>query len=72
MTRRIITPHIMAIVWGLAPALSGCSHAPLSDTKAVAGGTRDEVPRDGNGEPMLNAIRPMPASALAVARPTAS
>lgn len=66
MTPRIIT----LLILGLAPAvLPACSHAPLSDIKAVAGGTRDEVPRDGNGEPMLGAIRPVPASAMLATRP---
>lgn len=62
-----MTYRVLAV---LAVALLGaCAQSPLYGTKAVAGGTRDEVPRDGNGEPILSAVRPVPASALAVRRP---
>ncbi len=47
----------------LAAATAGCAQSPLYDTGRVPGGTRDEVPRDGNGEPMLSAARPPPPAA---------
>ena len=62
-----MTPRFLVLA---AVALLGaCAQSPLYDTRAVAGGTRDEVPRDGNGEPMLGSVRPVPAGSLAVVAP---
>lgn len=63
----------MLLAVGLSgPAmLTACASSPLYDIRAVAGGTPDEIPRDGNGEPMLGAVRPIPVSALPVAKPVA-
>jgi len=55
----------------VAAALGACAQSPLYATKAVPGGTRDEVPRDGNGEPMLGATRPVPVGSLALVQPRA-
>nr|WP_295660840.1 hypothetical protein [Polymorphobacter sp.] len=66
-----MTPRFLASALALAAAavLGACAQSPLYDGKAVAGGTHDEVPRDGNGEPMLGAVRPIPAGSLALAQP---
>lgn len=66
MTPRFLVP---ALALALAAWLGACAQSPLYGTKAVAGGTRDEVPRDGNGEPMLGATRPVPASSLVLSQP---
>lgn len=50
-------PRPLLIALTIAVLTSGCAQSPLYDTARVAGGTRDEVPRDGNGEPMLSAVR---------------
>jgi hypothetical protein len=62
-----MTPRFLVLA--AAALLGSCAQSPLYDTQAVAGGTRDEVPRDGNGEPMLGAIRPIPAGSLAIVAP---
>lgn len=66
-----MTPRFLRSALALAcvAALGACAQSPLYGTKAVAGGTRDEVPRDGNGEPILGAIRPIPAGSLALTQP---
>lgn len=51
-------PHAAVLLVLCLAALCGCAQSPLYETSRVAGGTRDEVPRDGNGEPILSAIRP--------------
>ncbi len=65
MTPRFLT----ALALTAAAIVGGCAQSPLYGTKAVAGGTRDEVPRDGNGEPMLGSVRPVPAGSLALSQP---
>ncbi|MBV8970805.1 MAG: hypothetical protein JO290_00780, partial [Sphingomonadaceae bacterium] len=45
--------------------VAACTRSPLTDPKIVLrGATRGDVPRDANGEPMLNRIKPVPPSAL--------
>lgn len=66
MTPRLLRP---ALAFLAMAALGACAQSPLYDTRAIAGGTRDEVPRDGNGEPMLGAVRPIPAGSLALTQP---
>jgi hypothetical protein len=47
----------------LLPLLAACQASPLYvGTRAV--GTGGEVPRDGNGNPIWDAIRPVPGTAL--------
>ena len=59
-----MTPRFLVLA---AVALLGaCAQSPLYDTRSVAGATRDAVPRDGNGEPVLGAVRPIPVGTLAV------
>ena len=51
-------PRAAVLIALTAATLASCAQSPLYDSARVAGGTRDEVPRDGNGEPILSAIRP--------------
>lgn len=57
------------IVLAAAIVVAGCAQSPLYDAARVPGGTRDEVPRDVNGEPMMSQIRPRPTLALLPAPP---
>ena len=52
------------VVVPLAPlVLAACAPSPLYVGNAHAAVSRDEVPRDGRGEPILSAIRPVPVRA---------
>ena len=64
-----MTYRIFAL--GGALAITACSPSPLTDSHIVlSGATRGEVPRDANGEPILDRTRPVPSSAI-VAPPSA-
>ena len=48
----------------LAPlVLSACAPSPLYVGNSRAAVSNEEVPRDGRGEPILSAVRPMPVNA---------
>lgn len=47
----------IALIAAAAATLTACAQSPLYETARIPGGTRDEVPRDGNGEPILSATR---------------
>jgi hypothetical protein len=44
---------------------AACTRAPLTDPHIVLrGATRGDVPRDANGEPELDRVKPVPSNAL--------
>ncbi len=52
------------VVAGLL-AVAACTRSPLTDPRiALRGALQGEVPRDTNGEPVLDRIKPVPPSAL--------
>nr|WP_295663388.1 hypothetical protein [Polymorphobacter sp.] len=45
--------------------VGGCTRSPLADPHIVLrGATRGDVPRDVNGEPILDRVKPVLAGAL--------
>jgi hypothetical protein len=58
MTYRLLVP--LAVVF-----LAACTRAPLTDPKIVlSGATRGDIPRDANGEPILDRVKPTPPNAI--------
>ncbi len=58
-----MTYRLLVVVVVLA--VGGCTRAPLTDSKIVLrGATRGDVPRDANGEPILDRVRPVPQGAI--------
>lgn len=46
-------------------AAAACTRSPLTDPHIVLrGATRGDVPRDANGEPLLERVKPVPSNAL--------
>lgn len=58
------------IVLLVAVATAACTRSPLTDPHIVLrGATRGDVPRDGNGEPILDRVRPVPQNAIVAPPP---
>lgn len=56
--------HRLAVVAVLLAA-AACTRSPLTDPHIVLrGATRGDVPRDANGEPELDRVKPVPPNAL--------
>jgi len=54
-------------------ATTACTRAPLIDPKiGLRGASRGEVPRDVNGEPLMDRVKPVPSNALLPASPPKS
>ena len=46
-------------------ASTACTRSPLTDPHIVLrGATRGDVPRDSNGEPILDRVHPVPQGAI--------
>ena len=53
------------IVLASALIVSGCASSPLTDSHIVLrGAKRGDIPRDGNGEPILDRVKPIPSKAI--------
>jgi len=45
--------------------VGGCTRSPLTDPHIVLrGATRGDIPRDANGEPILDRVKPVPSNAI--------
>ncbi len=45
--------------------VAGCTRSPLTDSRIVLrGATRGDIPRDANGEPIFDRVRPVPPNAI--------
>jgi hypothetical protein len=50
---------------GIVLLVAACTRAPLTDPHIVLrGATRGDVPRDANGEPVFDRVKPVPSNAL--------
>ncbi len=60
-----MTYRLVAVVAVLA--IAACTRSSLTDPKiALRGATRGDVPRDINGEPIFDRLKPVPSNALVV------
>lgn len=65
----MVTNLVPRTVLLLLPLLAACNASPLYVGQRAVG-TGGEVPRDGNGNPIFSAIRPVPVNAVQSEPPT--